>query len=179
MKLVIIPGLGDSGPEHWQTLWEKKFTGSIRVRQRDWDFPDLQSWIAALQTVVEAEHSNLILVGHSLGVALVAHWAAKHNATHVRGALLVSPSDVDSPAHTPEVVRGFAPMPLQKLPFKSIVVASSNDTFVSTERARFFANQWKSEFIDLGPQGHINAASGLGLWEEGQKILARLIPAYP
>lgn len=179
MKLVIIPGLGDSGPEHWQTLWEKKFTGSLRVRQRDWENPDLQSWISALEATVAAEHSDLVLVAHSLGVALVAHWAAKHKATQVRGALLVSPSDVDSPAHTPDAVRGFMPMPLAKLPFRSILVSSSNDTFVSPERARFFAHKWESEFVDLGPHGHINAASGLGLWDEGQKILGRLIPAYP
>lgn len=179
MKLVIIPGLGDSGPEHWQTLWQQKFTGSLRVKQRDWDYPHLQSWVEALQATIVAEHSDIILVAHSLGVALVAHWAALHKAAHVRGALLVSPSDVDSPAHTPDEVRGFMPMPLAKLPFNSIVVSSSNDTFVSPERARFFAGKWASEFVDLGPHGHINAASGLGLWEKGQKLLGKLIPAYP
>lgn len=179
MKLVIIPGLGDSGPAHWQSLWENKFQGALRVRQRDWDYPDPQSWISALEMTVANEHSDLVLVAHSLGVALVAHWAAKHQTDKIRGALLVAPSDVDSPAHTPDEVRGFAPMPLAQLPFKSIVVASANDPFVSPERARLFADRWGSEFFDIGPKGHINAASGLGLWDEGQKILGRLIPAYP
>lgn len=179
MKLVILPGLGDSGPEHWQTLWEKKFSGALRVRQRDWEQPDLQSWISALATMISGEHSDLVLVAHSLGVALVAHWAQNNSTDKIRGALLVAPSDVDSPAHTPDAVRGFAPLPLTQLPFKSIVVASSNDPFVSIERARLFANRWGSEFADIGPQGHINATSGLDEWQEGQKILGRLIPAYP
>ncbi len=179
MKLVIIPGLGNSGPEHWQTLWQKKFSGSVRVNQNDWERPDRGLWIDALQGVVAVQQADILLVAHSLGVALVAHWAAQYRAANVKGALLVSPSDVDSPAHTPEEVRSFAPIPLERLPFKSIVVSSSNDTFVSAQRARFFADRWGSEFIDVGPHGHINAASGLGEWEEGQKILGRLEDPTP
>lgn len=175
MKLIIIPGLGDSGPEHWQTLWERKFTGSVRVKQRDWDYPDLQSWVAALDAVITAEHSDVILVAHSLGVALVAHWATKRMAANVRGALLVSPSDVDSAAHTPDEVRSFAPMPLNTLPFKSIVAASGNDTFVTLTRAQFFAQKWGAEFSDMGHLGHINAASGVGMWEQGLKLLEKLV----
>ena len=175
MKLIIIPGLGDSGPEHWQTLWERKFTGSVRVKQRDWDYPDLQSWVAALDAVITAEHSDVILVAHSLGVALVAHWATKHTATNVRGALLVSPSDVDSAEHTPDEVRSFAPMPLNTLPFTSIVAASGNDTFVTLTRAQFFAQKWGAEFSDMGHLGHINAASGVGMWEQGLKLLEKLV----
>jgi uncharacterized protein len=172
-KLIIIPGLGNSGPEHWQTLWEKKFSGSVRVNQTDWDKPDLKFWIESLQNVVEAQQADILLVGHSLGVALVAHWAAKYQSANVKGALLVSPSDVDSPAHTPEEVRGFAPMPLQKLSFKSIVVSSGNDTFVSPERARFFAECWGSEFVATGALGHINAASNIAEWPLGLELLRR------
>ena len=61
------------------------------------------------------------LVAHSLSVALVAHWAARYQGP-VIGALLVAPSDVDAPNY-PVDARGFAPMPLQRLPFTSFIVA--------------------------------------------------------
>ena len=31
-----------------------------------------------------------------------------------------------------------------------------------------------SEFIDIGEAGHIDSASGLGMWPEGQQLLERL-----
>jgi predicted alpha/beta hydrolase family esterase len=68
----------------------------------------------------------------------------------------------------------FAPVALQRLPFKSIVVASTDDPFTRFERARAFAQGWGSECIDYGPRGHINAESGLGDWPEGRALLARL-----
>lgn len=173
MQLVIIPGLGNSGPEHWQTLWENKFPGSVRVNQHNWENPDRESWVESLQAVIAAAEGDILLIAHSLGVALVAHWAARHRSERVRGALLVSPSDVDSPVHTPDSVRGFAPMPLAPLPFKSVIVTSSDDTFVTPARAEFFAQQWRAEFVAVGALGHINAASGIGDWPAGQKLLAR------
>ena len=65
-------------------------------------------------------------------------------------------------------------MPLQSLPFKTIVVASSNDEYVSLPRAEYFATQWGSTFVNIGDKDHINSASGLGDWPEGYKLLQRL-----
>jgi len=109
--LVVVPGLGNSGPQHWQSLWEARHPGARRVEQGDWDRPDLGAWVAALDATVRAAGGPVALAAHSLACALVAHWAVAHDAGPVRGALLVSPSDVDSPAHTPDEVRCFAPMP--------------------------------------------------------------------
>ncbi len=119
--------------------------------------------------------SPIILVAHSLGVSLVLHWAVSHADSRVKGALLVAPADVDSPEHTPEVTRNFAPMPGEKLPFPSTVVASENDPYVSLPRARYFAQMWGSELVNAGRQGHINAESKLGPWKEGMRILDTLI----
>lgn len=55
--------------------------------------------------------------GHSLACSLISHWALSHDTSSIVGALLVSPADVDSPEHTPEEVRNFMPMPLEKLPY--------------------------------------------------------------
>jgi len=62
-------------------------------------------------------------------------------------------------------------MPLAKLPFPSIVVASTNDQYVSNDRARLFADAWGSRLVFIGDAGHINGASGYGPWPEGERML--------
>jgi len=173
-RLLIIPGLGDSGEKHWQSLWLKKFEHTTKVIQDNWDEPTLESWLKRLNEAVANVNGPVVLVAHSLAVSLVAHWAAKFSNTKIKGAFLVAPADVDSPDHTPDIIRNFAPMPTTPLPFPSIVVASDNDTFVSITRARYFADQWGSVFVNIGPKGHINSDSNLGYWEEGQRVLETL-----
>jgi predicted alpha/beta hydrolase family esterase len=88
--------------------------------------------------------------------------------------MLVAPSDVQAPSY-PSGTTGFDPMPLQPLPFKTIVVASTNDEYVSLERAQYFAAGWGSTFVNIGSKGHINSASGLGEWPEGYKLLQTIV----
>jgi uncharacterized protein len=33
--VLILPGLDNSGPEHWQTHWQKQNPHFVRVEQRD------------------------------------------------------------------------------------------------------------------------------------------------
>ena len=174
-KIVIIPGLGGSGDDHWQSFWSRSFDKVIRLEQENWDEPELGKWLEKLNEAVEKLDYPVILVAHSLAVSLVLHWAARYNQSNIKGALLVAPADVDSPEHTPDVVRGFAPMPTIKLAFPSIVVASVNDPYLDLNRAKYFAEKWGSEFINIGEKGHINSDSKLGFWEEGQLILQKLL----
>ena len=171
--MLIVPGLGDSGPEHWQTLWEASDRGTERVRQRDWDRPALHDWVEALDASVTRMPTPPLLVAHSLGCALVAHWFGRMRRP-VAGALLVAPADVDSPDHTPPEVRCFRPMPLYRLPFPATVVASTNDPYVSVERARWFADRWHAKFVLIEGIGHINADAKLGDWPEGRRLLREL-----
>lgn len=174
---IIVPGLGNSGAAHWQSLWQKTLPNTIRVEQRDWENPQRAEWVASLQACVSSVPGECVLIVHSLGVALVAHWAMEFHSNKVRAAFLVSPSDVDSPEHTPDSVRNFAPMPLQRLPFRSCIVASSNDPFVTLARAEQFAQAWQADLVNIGPCGHINGESNLGDWPQGLKILAALCGA--
>lgn len=171
--VLILPGLGNSGPEHWQTLWEKKNPDFIRVEQRDWDHPDRDEWIETLERAIAAQAAPPILVAHSLACALVAHWAARH-ARPLHGALLVAPADVDSEAHTPPEARGFRPMPLAPIPGRTTVAASADDPFVDPARARHFAKAWGARFAEVGRCGHINSDSGLGDWPAGQRLFDEL-----
>jgi uncharacterized protein len=173
--ILVVPGLGGSGPDHWQTRWETLHPRHRRVVQTHWDRPDREAWLAALATAIEDAGGPVALVAHSLGCALVAHAAARPFAARVRAALLVAPADVDSVACTPPETRVFAPMPLAPLPFASTVVASRTDPYVTFERARGFATAWGSELVDAGPRGHLNATSGLGDWPAGYAMLEALL----
>jgi predicted alpha/beta hydrolase family esterase len=170
--VLILPGLGNSGEGHWQTLWEKEYN-FIRVQQRDWDAPIQSEWIETIDTkIFELNTTDILLVGHSLACCTVAFWAARFNRK-IKGALLVAPSDTDADTYPPGTT-GFKPMPLNKLPFPSIAVASTDDYYVAYERAQHFANAWGSELVSIGPAGHINVAAGFGDFKEGIELLKRL-----
>ncbi|PZR29288.1 MAG: alpha/beta hydrolase [Citrobacter freundii] len=172
-KYFIIPGLGNSGPQHWQTYFERTLPDCVRIEQAEWDAPSCAAWISTIDAALEGyDLSTVILIGHSLGCATVAHWYKQYNKK-IKGAMLVAPSDLEAPGYTFPVT-GFDPIPLETLPFKTIVVASTNDHWITIERAEFFADRWGSKLVNLGNAGHINAASGYGDWEEGIELLKRL-----
>jgi uncharacterized protein len=172
-RTLILPGLHDSDPGHWQSRWEARDDTLRRVIQDDWERPHCADWIAKLDQALALTGPDTVLVAHSAGCALVAHWAAGEFSPRVRGALLVAPSDPDALSF-PSGPTGFAPVPLLRLQFRTIVVASSNDPYVTLSRARAFAMAWGSEFMTIGDAGHINSASGLGDWPEGLELLNTL-----
>jgi predicted alpha/beta hydrolase family esterase len=173
--LLIVPGLGDSGQEHWQNYWLTKYESSQKVIQNDWDKPVLEDWLHKLNEAIAAIDGKIIIVAHSLAAVLVAHWSTTNNTQKIAGALLVAAADVDSRSHTPKETWNFSPIHLSKLDYPSIVVTSSNDPYISVERAQFLAEQWGSAFVNIGPKGHLNSDSQLGYWEEGQAILQSLV----
>ena len=173
---LILPGLSNSGPEHWQSFWEHADASCQRVEQREWESPALADWVATLDDVVARLDKSAVLVAHSSACALVAHWARSASREHVLkivGALLVAPSDPDGP-NFPAEPTGFAPMPLETLPFRSLVVASENDEYVTMAEANVYAQAWGSELVSAGKAGHINSASGLSAWPQGYALLQRL-----
>lgn len=172
-SVLIIPGLYDSGPEHWQSHWERARGDCVRVEQRDWQTPRCSDWVAELDAAVSTMRGPPVLVAHSTGCATVAHWAATAGA-RARGALLVAPSDPEAPSYPAGPV-GFAPMPLVRLPFPTIVVVSDDDEYVTPERAAAFAQAWGARLVNIGRAGHINSASGLGSWLDGQRLLEELL----
>jgi uncharacterized protein len=172
-NFFIVLGLGNSGPEHWQTYFEKSEEHIQRINQKEWDAPHCDDWIANIDKAVSHYDLNtVILIGHSLGCVTIAHWANQFHKK-IKGAILVAPSDIEQPVYTFPAT-GFTPIPLNIINFKTIVVASDDDPWVSLDRARFFADHWGSEFINVGKAGHINAAAGYGEWKQGLDILKRL-----
>jgi predicted alpha/beta hydrolase family esterase len=177
-RVLLLPGFGDSGPDHWQSLWEKRY-GYGRVHQRDFSQPEPGEWEAALNRAVGAQEGPVLLAAHSLACVTVARWAASYPTTQVVGALLVAPADVESDMHTPDEVRSFSPIPRAPLPFPSIVVASRTDPYIRFVRAQELAAAWGARLVDVGRSGHVNADSGHHEWPEGHLLLEELAASGP
>ena len=177
--VLTVPDLGNAGPGHWQSLWERTRDDCSRVDLGMWDMPYRNNWVTRLDQAVRAAPTPVILAAHGLGCHAVAWWAALSGQPYgwpVAGALLVAPSDLNRADGDPALAR-FAPMPRTILPFPAIVVSSEDDPQASSQAAFDMARNWGCHFENVGSAGHIDAASGLGFWEEGQKLLDRVIGA--
>jgi len=178
---LTVPGLGGSGPGHWQTIWERERHDCLRIELGVWDNPNRNVWISRVDQAIAAAQGPVVLVAHSLGCHAVLWWASllgEDVRANVVGALLVAPPDVDR-AGTDSRVARFAPAPSALLPFPAIVVASNDDPWCDAGRSRELAGAWGADFELVEGEGHINAASGLGAWREGQDLLERLLDNRP
>jgi predicted alpha/beta hydrolase family esterase len=171
--VLILPGFGNSDRHHWQTIWELRHSDWQRVNLSDWDSPDCDDWVRVLDAAVQACSSPPLLVAHSLACLLVAHWARRSQFA-LQGAFLVAVPDPQS-ERFPATARGFVPVPMAPLPFRSLVVASTNDPFGSSAHAKLCAAAWGSDFVDIGQAEHINADSGHGEWNQGYALLQRIL----
>ncbi|WP_354637702.1 RBBP9/YdeN family alpha/beta hydrolase [Kitasatospora camelliae] len=171
-RFLVLPGYEGSGPEHWQSRWEAADPAFRRVEQADWDHPVLGDWLDALDRELASRTDPVVLVAHSLGCILAAHWAAERAGAKVAGALLVAPADIERAGVA--VLDDFCPVPLNPLPFPSVVVAGSDDPWCTVERSQEFADAWGARFVLAGPYGHLNSASGLGDWPAGRELLDQL-----
>ncbi|MBC9248897.1 alpha/beta hydrolase [Pseudomonas alcaligenes] len=176
LSYLILPGWQGSPDEHWQSHWQRNLPNASRVEQHDWQQPDPQLWVAALEQAVQAAANPVVLIAHSLGCVTVARWAAQAplaSLRKVRGALLVAPADVERPG-CPLELQGFAPISRELLPFPSVLVGSDNDHAASAVRALELARDWGAQPAILPGAGHINVKSGHQRWEQGFVYLYRL-----
>lgn len=185
VQILMIAGWTNSGPDHWQTRWERKLAQARRVAMPDFDRPVRDAWVGAIVSAVEAAEKPVVLVAHSCGVLAAVHAAAELPKSKVAGAMLVAPTDLSEEyavsgflAECGEGVArpvGFDPLPTTPLPFASLLVASRNDPFCRWERAESLSRAWGAALMDAGDAGHLNAASGYGPWPEGAMRLASFL----
>ena len=177
--IFIIPGLDNSGPDHWQSRWEEKIKSARRIEQADWSNPQMETWVTTIIGEVEKATRPAILVAHSLGVVAAVKAAHAIAPGIVKGAFLVGLPNVESDDHVPGHIRHFAPIPTEPLPFPSILVASRTDPYCPYDTALEFGQKWGSQVIDAGESGHINDQSGQGPWPEGIMTFARFLSKLP
>ena len=163
--VLTVPGIGNSEPGHWQSIWERRYPGVTRVMQRDWDQPVCSEWVVAVEAAVAASAQPPVIVAHSLGCLAVAHWAFS-SAREVAGLVLVAAPDPEG-ANFPAAATGFAPVPPAIRGRRALIISSSNDPYGNTRWSRQLAEAYRAELIELTNAGHINVASGLGEWQEG------------
>jgi len=164
-----VPGWRDSGPGHWQSLWADRLPRAVRVQQDDWVSPTRAAWVASIGQTVLAQPGPVVVVAHSLGCIAVSHLPQEVTG-RISGALLVAPADPERRA----ALADFAPVPYQPLPYRSVLVASSNDPYCPVRLAGAYARAWGSEFVRLQNAGHVNVESGHGEWPLGLALLQSL-----
>lgn len=180
--VLIVPGLRDHLADHWQTLLAAQLEKVVIVPPLTEERLSCRARVEAIAGALSTIEGPVILVAHSAGVLMVAHWAVQYAmAGHaIQGALLVTPPDLDAswPAQypSPEALRagGWQPLPRQPLPFPSLMVMSQNDPLASPAAVLALAADWGSELMDLGAVGHLNPASGFGPWPEAIALVRRL-----
>jgi predicted alpha/beta hydrolase family esterase len=191
--ILIVPESAETSPDHWQTRWERHRDNCQRLDLGMWDDPHRNTWINKLNLAIyrategsgDSSGRPVLLVGHGLGCLTIAWWAEYERPSPngpVIGALLIAPPDPDRPGADPSCgdprLAKFAACPRQPLPFPAFVVASASDPGCSLRSAIQLARDWDCRFADAGATGHIDAASGLGDWALGQRLLGRLLNEY-
>lgn len=170
VRILIVPGWRDSGPGHWQTLWDQRYANTVRVQQDNWLTPARAAWVNAITRTILEQPGPVVVAAHSLGCIAITHLPPEAEA-RIAGALLVAPADPERRS----VLADFAPVPCRKLPYRSIVVASSNDPFCPIRLSGAYARNWGSEFVRVPDAGHINVDSGHGPWPLGVALLQSLV----
>lgn len=168
-----MPGYGGSGPEHWQTHWERDLP-AVRFRPASWDAPDALDWADALTRAVADGGRPVFLVAHSLGCLTAASWLAERGPDEVAGALLVAVPDASGPAFPAAATAGGFVVVRRRLPVPVTVVVSENDPYAPAGWSRDLAAVWGADVVGIGEAGHVNEASGVGAWQAGREILRGL-----
>lgn len=174
--LLTVPGIDNSGPEHWQTLWEHDLEDCHRAELGMWHRPHRNSWVTKLNAAIVAARRPVVLVAHSLGCHAVAWWNALESkpSGRVVGALLVAPPNIEgSPLDSR--LSAFAPLVRDRLRFPSILVASEDDPYAAFGQSRKMARLWGSRFVNGGWLGHINVDSHIGDWPFGRYLVQQIL----
>lgn len=166
MTTLIVPGLLDSGPDHWQSWFATQIPDCRRVEQDNWTDPDLENWSYRVRRAIRRADRPVFIVAHSFGCLAAVHAGAVRN-TEIAGALLVAPAD-------PALFGNEHRVPATPLPFPAIVVASQNDEWMPAALAKLWAHRWSAHFVNIGHAGHINVKAGFGPWPQGMELFRRL-----
>jgi predicted alpha/beta hydrolase family esterase len=178
--VLIVPGLRDHVPEHWQTLLQAKLSKAVLMPPLERGRLICDAQVEAFQAVLSRIEGPVLLVAHSGGVITVAHWAQRYSRP-IHGALLAAPPDFESPlplgypTQSTLAENGWLPLPRVRLPFRSIVAASENDPLGRKDRVLELARAWGSEVEEVGAVGHLNPTSGFGPWPRAEELIRKLL----
>lgn len=179
MHTIIVPGVGGSDYDHWQSWLQRQIVSSSRVQQQDWNLPVLRQWVKNFVKAVANVNEPIQIVAHSFGclTTLSALHEYPELDKKIRKIILVAPAN---PSRFGDF--GFARNSMNdytayfhrihvKIP--ATMIMSENDPWLDYNDAIALAKAWNIRPINLGQVGHINVASGFGYFPE---IFDYLIP---
>jgi hypothetical protein len=166
-RFVLVPGLNNSGPQHWQTEWQLRHAFWQRMRQQVWNQPDVHRWMGSIRRLLGQDRRPAILVGHSLG-ALASCCVAADGGLPIAGLMLVAPAE-------PARFEIEDDVPTGPLGVPAVVTASRDDPLMPFARAIWWSAAWEADLVDLGEAGHVNAEAGFGPWPYGLVVLLGLV----
>ena len=183
VDILIVPGHGGSGPDHWQSRWERQLSTARRVHQPNWDAPDLAAWAERIVATAEGATRPVVVVAHGLGVHAVARAA---DALEGRDRRPPSPHrrapDLEDASRPPDAnLAGLRRADAAPAPSRALVVASRTDPWCELRppqrrrsprpgarpsRRRRANGRTRSNSGALGPNGP---------WPEGHDALRRFL----
>lgn len=169
---VIVPGVGGSEHDHWQSWLQRQLKSCSRVQQQDWNKPLLHAWVEQFVKTVQAIQEPIQIVAHSFGCLTTVAALAQHPELNqkIKNLVLVAPAN---PARFGDA--GFARDSQNdyqqyfhqlKLQVPTQMIISENDPWLNFQDALQLAKAWKIRPKNLGQVGHINVASGFGPFPE-------------
>lgn len=169
---VIVPGVGGSEHDHWQSWLQRQLKSCSRVQQQDWNKPVLHEWIEQFFKTVQSIQEPIQIVAHSFGCLTTVAALAQHPELNqkIKNLVLVAPAN---PARFGDA--GFARESQNdyqqyfhqlKLQVPTQMIISENDPWLNFQDALQLAKAWKIRPKNLGQVGHINVASGFGPFPE-------------
>lgn len=169
---LIVPGVGGSDENHWQSWLQRQVMPCSRVQQDDWNFPLLSDWIHRFVEKISQIDAPVQIVAHSFGCLTSVAALHQHSeiAQKVKQLVLVAPAN---PSRFGE--NGFARLSLTdysfyfhqiKISVPTKMLISENDPWLGFEDAKKLAKSWGVKPINLGQVGHINVDSGFGPFPE-------------
>lgn len=172
MHTIIVPGVGGSDYDHWQSWLQRQLMSCFRVQQQDWNAPLLSSWVKNFVDTVAKVNEPIQVIAHSFGclTAVSALNEYPELTQKIKKMVLVAPAN---PARFGE--QGFARDSSNdysayfhqlKLKVPCEMIISENDPWLNFEDAKQLAKAWNLRPHNLGQVGHINVASGFGPFPE-------------
>ncbi len=178
MTTLILPGVGGSESEHWQSWLEHQLDDAKRIEQADWNNPILHTWRQPLDHALLTATDPVWIVAHSFGcLVTMSALSSRVLARKVAGVLLVAPASperftlagftrltYDEHKESPALLSRVLPRAPLGLPIR--MIASRSDPWLDFEKAEWWATRWGAKLVDLGHAGHINVAAGFGAWPQ-------------
>ena len=172
MHTIIVPGVGGSDYDHWQSWLQRQLMCCSRVQQHDWNHPVLSEWIQNFVNTVKNIEAPIQVVAHSFGCLTTVAALEQHPelAKKIKKLVLVAPAnpqrfgDQGFARNSHNDYSAYFHQIKLKIPTEMLI--SENDPWLNFADAKKLAKSWNVKATNLGKVGHINVDSGFGPFPE-------------